>query len=252
MAKGGGEKSYFVGTIKKTEEPSRSLAGYSGKPNTAINYVTKAAEEEEEVDRTVENSPSVESRKVHFLEVENEKEESPNSQERNVSVSSTGNTSAVKGILLPKDSNSSTNSRTPANDSTHRPVQGDTRTSKIDSTTNCVEVSPRTSEVSNKVSSYKAKDVSETSSQKATSQKTKIGNQVTESRSTFKFRSRPDIAPDSFSLISQSPKGTGNSEPSSTPVHRSDDFRFHAGYEDDFEKSEEDKSKAKKGSPMKG
>ncbi|XP_033756374.1 muscle M-line assembly protein unc-89-like isoform X4 [Pecten maximus] len=213
MAKGGGDKTYFVGTIKKTNEPSRSLA--RDKSSVSITYATEQTLKDAE--REEETSPSGGSKKVRFVEGQDNKEQSPGL----VSTSQTGSTSLVKG------SNSRASSRNTVNEKSGRT---DSRVSK--SSSKSFGTQSRASITSNRIGSNGTTNASVSVPQSARSQQTETGSQ-------FKFYANSDVTPDTHSLISPAGKRTGASLPSATPSSkRSDDFRFHAGYDDDFEEED--------------
>ncbi|XP_021371898.1 uncharacterized protein LOC110462307 isoform X3 [Mizuhopecten yessoensis] len=231
MAKGGGEKAYFVGTIKKTNEPSRSLARETTK--ASITYVTeqtiKAGEREEE------GSPSGGSKKVRFIETQNNKEQASKYPDSTSTTLQTETTSGAKG------SNSRTGPRNTANETPQKSLRTDSRFSKNGSPTKSIGTPSRASLASSRLSSNGTANASGGVPQSPGSQQTETGSQ-------FKFNASADVTPDLHSLISPPGKTTGNSLPSAaSSSKRSDDFRFHAGYEDDFEKEDENPKGAKGG-----
>ncbi|XP_060063617.1 uncharacterized protein LOC132544067 [Ylistrum balloti] len=229
MAKGGGEKTYFVGTIKKTDEPSRSLAHDLNRE--AITYANEQTTDDTE--RENEGSPSGGSKKVRFLEKQNDTEQS--SKSPNSTSLKAGNASFVKS------SSSRTSSRNTVNGTPRKRVSSDSGFSKSGSPTKSVGNISRASITSSQLGSNGTNSASVAIPQSA-------GSQLTETGSQFKFYANDDVTPDAHSLISPSSKRIEKSLPSATSSSkRSDDFRFHAGYDDDFEEEDEKPKKTQSG-----
>jgi len=219
MAKGGGEKSYFVGHITHNKE-QRNI-GDKANGGLVLNITQTNDAEDSRQDKDM--SPSQESRKVRFMDVLDENEEDHGGGESNVTSKMSKRESPSKHI----DTTVRNNSK---NSSPSKLSRGSVNSSPFKQSKHTYQVTPTTLEGDNSRNSSNPASVSLRNDSRGTAMS---------SDSSYKFHANSNDTPDPELLVFPEKASSKNSNRnySTTPgSQRSDNFRFHAnGREEDNE-----------------